>query len=291
MSETIAFLSPMGVSLVDVHVQKRYVFYKYESPELDITPASSNKEYWAGVGIMPASFNPGVSVTAPPAAFSQARASRQSMANSSKAGLSYAVQMQTGMKLSKHWVLETGLSYLQGNSTFVSDGYVLDASTNQSANVLEGALLANSSANKDYAFSPSFSQDMNTAAIYIDLDQKTNNDYRFMQVPVQAGYVINPAGKVSYTLLGGTVANVFLRNEIESGSGNSFVNTADDGLYRSLSWSAATGVRLNYRLSDHWSANLTGSYQKSLTSGLRSGSSLESRPQLYGVAWGVRYVF
>ncbi len=293
LRESIALLSPVGVSEVDVYVQKRFVFYKKEFPEAEITPPTQNREYWAGVGVMPASFNPGVSVTSPPAAFSMAKASRQSLSNSSKAGLSYAVQMQTGMKLSKHWTVETGLSYLQGNSTFESDGYVLDASTNRSANVLEGALLAGAgaSANREYAFSPSLSQDMNTAAVYIDLDQKTGNNYRFVQVPVQAGYVLNPDGKVNYTILGGTVANVFLQNEIESGAGSSFINTANDGIYRSLSWSAATGVRLNYRLSDHWSANLTGSYQKALSSSLRSGSSLESRPQLYGVAWGVRYVF
>jgi hypothetical protein len=291
LRESIALLSPVGVSEVDVYMQKRFVFYNYEFPEAEIAPPTRSREYWAGVGVMPASFNPGVSVTSPPAAFSMAKASRQSLSNSSKAGLSYAVQMQTGMKLSKHWTLETGLSYLQGNSTFQSDGYVLDASTNRSANVLEGALLANTTASREYAFSPGLSQDMNTAAVYIDLDQSTGNNYRFMQVPVQAGYVLNPDGKVNYTILGGTVANVFLQNEIESGAGNSFVNTADDGIYRSLSWSAATGVRLNYRLSDHWSANLTGSYQKALTTSMRSTGSLEARPQLYGVAWGVRYVF
>jgi hypothetical protein len=292
LSESIALLSPVRVSEVDVYMRKRYVFYKPEFSEIDINPpAQQHREYWAGVGIMPAAFNPGVSVTSPPAVFSMAKASRQSLSNSSKAGLSYALQMQTGMKLSKHWTLETGLNYLQGNSTFESDGYVLDASTNRSANVLEGALLAGSSANKVSDLSPGLSQNMNTAAVYIDLDQRTSNDYRFVQVPVQAGYVLNPDGKVNYTILGGTVANVFLRNEVGSGSGSSFVNTADDGLYRSLSWSAATGVRFNYHLSDHWSANLTGSYQKALSSGLRSSSNLESRPQLYGVAWGVRYVF
>lgn len=289
----LASLSPIGPSELDVHVQKRYVFYKYDAPTLEPAP-SHNREYWAGVGLMPASFNPQVDITAPPTAFSQANASRQALSSSSQSGLSYAVQMQTGMRISKHWSIETGLSYLQGNSTFVSDGYVMDAASNRSANVLENALATNTST-QDFSNSglqPSFAPDPSkVAALYIDLDQRVSNDYRFVQLPAQAGYIINPDGKINYTVLGGMVANLFLSNELESAAGTTFTNTAEDGIYRPMHWSASTGLRVSYRLSSHWNANLTGSYQKALTSSLRDNSSMETRPLLYGVSWGVRYVF
>lgn len=285
-------LTPLGTSEQSVYFQKRYVFYKPDLTEQAIPEPPRTTEYWAGVGIMPSSFNPQVNVTSPPAAFSQANAPRQSLSNTSKAGLSYALQMQTGMKVSKHWSIETGVSYLQGNSTFISDGYVLDAVTSRSANVLENALLSGGQPRNSADFTTSLSPDPNKiAAMYIDLDQSTNNDYRYLQLPVQAGYTLNPEGKVSYTVLGGMVANLFLQNELQSGSGYRFTNTPDDGLYRSLNWSAATGVRFNYHISDHFSASLTGAYQKALSSSLRNNSDMESRPQLYGLTWGVRYNF
>jgi hypothetical protein len=290
----VAALSPRPLRELAVYPRKRYVFYRPEETEESPVPQPAKpKEYWAGLGIMPASYNPAVSVTSPPAAFSAANAGRQSLSSSSRAGLSYALQSQGGMKLSKHWSLESGISYLQGNSTFVSDGYVLDAMTNRSTNVLENALLDGSTrlaSSSDKSFSTSFANNQ-VAAVYIDLDQQTSNDYRFLQLPVQAGYTLNPDGKVSYTVLGGMVANLFLRNDLETTPGYTLTTTPGDGLYRTLNWSAATGVRLNYHLSSHWTASLTGSYQKAVASGIQSNSTLLSRPQLYGMGWGVRYVF
>ncbi|HEV7349373.1 outer membrane beta-barrel protein [Telluribacter sp.] len=288
-------LSPRGFRELAVYPQKRYVYFRYDAPDdMPLTPPARSKEYWAGVGVMPAAFNPAVNVTSPPAAFSAANAGRQSMSSSSRAGLSYAVQTQGGVKLSKHWSLETGVSYLQANSTFVSDGYVLDAMSNRSANVLENALMAGSSnraANDKSQFAPSSAQDYQMSAVYIDLDQHTRNDYRYLQLPVQAGYTLNPEGKVSYTVLGGMVANVFLRNDLETAPGYTVTNTAGDGVYRGLNWSAATGVRLSYHLSSHWTASLTGSYQKALATGIQNNDNISSHPQLYGLGWGFRYLF
>jgi hypothetical protein len=293
LTRSITLLSPVGPSEVDVYMQKRYVYFRYEMVEPESPQRSQGRELWAGLGIMPASFNPQMNVTSSPAAFTNANASRQALASSSKAQLSYAVQMQGGKKLSKRWSVETGVSYLQGNSTFESDGYVLDAFTSRSANVLEDALLSsngyyNNNVQSSPGMAPSFDKN---AGSFIDLDQRTSNDYRYVQVPVQAGYTLNPDGKINYTVLAGVVGNLFLQNEVQSTQGYSFKNTVDDRLYRSLNWSAATGVRVNYRMSDHWNASLTGSYQKAMASILRDNTTLDSRPRLYGMAWGVQYIF
>jgi len=292
LTRSIAKLSPIGPSEQEVYMQKRYVFYRYETSESVLPKRSRGQELWAGLGIMPASFNPQVNVTSSPMAFTKANASRQALASTSKARLSYAMQLQGGKKLSKRWSVETGLSYLQGNSTFESDGYVLNSFTSRSANVLEDALLSSNSYSNSAVQQPGFSPNFDkNAGSYIDLDQRTSNDYRYVQVPVQAGYTLNPDGKINYTVLAGVVGNLFLQNEIQSTQGYSFKNTADDGLYRSLNWSAATGLRVNYRVSNHWNASLTGSYQKAIDSILRDNPTLDSRPQLYGMAWGVQYIF
>ena len=292
LTRSIAALSPVGTSEVDVYMQKRYVHFRYDSVEPELPKRSRGRELWAGLGIMPASFNPQVNVKSSPLAFTNANASRQAMASSSKPQLSYALQMQGGKKLSKRWSVETGVSYLQGNSTFQSDGYVLNTITSRSANVLEDALFSSNNYANGAQQSPGLSTsfDKNTGS-YIELAQRTSNDYRYVQLPVQAGYTLNPDGKLNYTVLAGMVGNLFLQNEVQATQGYSFKNTADDGLYRSLNWSAATGVRVNYRLAGHWNASLTGSYQKAIDSILRDNSTLESRPQLYGVAWGVQYIF
>ncbi len=293
LSRSIAALSPLGPSQVDVYMQKRYVHFRYDLVEPEVPKRSRGRELWAGLGIMPASFNPRVNVTSSPAAFTNANASRQALASSSKPQLSYAVQMQGGKKLSKRWSVETGVSYLQGNSTFESDGYVLNSFTSRSANVLEDALLSsNGFYTNNIQSSPGVTTSFDkNASSFIDLDQRTSNNYRYVQVPVQAGYTLNPDGKMNYTVLAGVVSNLFLQNEVQSAQGYSFKNTANDGLYHSLNWSAATGVRINYRMAGHWNASLTGSYQKAIDSILRDNSTLDSRPQLYGVAWGVQYFF
>ncbi len=296
LTQSIAALSSVNeLGNLDINLRKPAV--RNDLAVLETAAAARPKhsrvrEFWAGLGLMPAAFNPKMNVTSAPQAFANANASRQALSNTSQARLSYAVQAQAGKQLSKHWSVETGVSYLQGNSTFASDGYVLNAVTSQSANVLEDALYSNSvgfnSTSKTPGATPNL--DLSTGS-YIDFEQRTSNDYRYVQLPVQAGYTLNPDGKLNYTVLGGVVANLFLQNEIKNKAGYVFANTADDGLYRALNWSAATGVRVNYRLSDHWNASLTGSYQKAIASILKGDGVLDSRPQLYGMSWGVRYVF
>ncbi|WP_439555336.1 outer membrane beta-barrel protein [Dyadobacter sp.] len=271
---------------LDVHFQKRYVFFKPEViAEEEIKP-KKHTEYWAGIGVMPASFNPDVQVKQTPQAFSyQALSRTKATTGSSEAGVSYALQTQGGVRLSKHWSVELGLSYLQGNSSYDGGGYLLNAYS-QSANVLENALA-------DASNKPSFSADknFNNGAIYIDVAKNVSNNYQYLQMPVQAGFTLAPDRKLSYSLLGGMMANFFLSNELEAASGEIITTKASDEIYKSMNWAATTGLRFNYRLSSQWKASLTGSYQRAVSSGFRSNQTLDARPYLYGVSWGVRYSF
>jgi hypothetical protein len=288
-------LTPIGYKSLDVYVQKRYVFFKSE-PVKESAPKKSKKdEYWANVDLMPASFNPNIKVITAPSAYAFANASRQSMAGSSNPGGSYALQTQGAKRISKHWSVETGVNYLQGNSTYQGGGYLLDAATSQSENVLQSAL-ADKAAYGYNSNTPSNSPALGAAnsysnTLYIDLNKEVRNDYRFLQVPVQAGFTLNPDKKLSYSVLGGMMANFFINNEIESAAGSVITTKAKDDVYRDLNYSATTGLRFNYRLSSKLKATLSGSYQKSLLSGFKNSETLESRPSLYGVAWGVRYSF
>ncbi|MEO6281916.1 MAG: hypothetical protein ABIN80_20005 [Dyadobacter sp.] len=284
-------LTALPYSDLAVHVQKRYVFFRPDVKSEEPVKLSKQKEYWAGLNLMPASFNPDLKLKEAPLAFAnQTVSNKKSVSGSSESGVSYAVQTQGGMRLSKHWSVELGVSYLKGNSDYIGGGYVLSAYNSKSSNVLEDAL-AGLAASPGSNFGDKSADFVNNGALYIDVAKKVSNNYQYLQLPVQAGFTINPDKKLSYSVLGGMSANFFLTNELESASGEIITTTADDEIYRTTNWSATTGLRFNYRLSSKWKASLTGSYQKAVTSGFRSNQSLESHPYLYGVAWGVRYSF
>lgn len=282
-------LAALPYNDLDVHFQKRYVFFRPEQNSEEPVKPVKQKEYWAGVGLMPASFNPDLKIKEAPLAFtSNSVSNRKSVTGSSQPGASYAIQTQGGMRISKHWSVELGVSYLQGNSSYEGGGYVLSAKDSRSANVLENAL-ADLASNRN---TPSNSYGfLNGGSVYIDVSKTVSNNYQYLQLPVQAGFTINPDKKLSYSVLGGMMANFFLSNDLESASGEIITTKASDDIYRSVNWSATTGLRFNYRLSSKWKANLTGSYQKAVSSGLRSNQSLDLHPILYGVSWGVRYSF
>lgn len=288
---SVALLPTTPYSDLDIHMQKRYVFFQPDAiKEEPLTPVK-HTEYYAGLSLMPASFNPNLTVKEAPVGFSgQSLSMRRAVSGTSEAGASYAVQTQGGMKISKHWSLEMGVSYLKGNSTYEGGGYVLNAFSNKSANVLENAYagLASGYAGVNGDKTADF---VNNGALYIDVAKTVSNNYQYLQLPVQAGFTLYPEKKFNASILGGMMANFFLSNELESASGEIITTKASDEIYRSMNWAATTGLRFNYRLSPRWNANLTGSYQKSVTSGFRSTQSLDSRPYLYGVSWGMRYSF
>ena len=291
-------LTAIGTNGLDVFVQKRYIFYKPQE-EAVVEEKKKHKEYWAGVGLMPASFNPDVILKTSPSSYSssftsQSISKQKAVIGKSEAGASYSVQTQGGLRISKHWSVETGLSYLQGNSRYEGGGYLLDAATNGASNVLENTLADVSYGNKNGMQTPNYpavSNNLNNNNIYIDVNKQVANNFQFLQVPVQAGFTLNPDGKLSYSVLGGMMANFFLNNELESANGELIKTTPSDDVYKTTNWAATTGLRFNYRLSSRWRASLTGSYQKALSSGFKSNQNVESHPYLYGVSWGMRYSF
>lgn len=110
----------------------------YRAPDLVIEPESPKKssknDYWTAIAYMPMSFNPATSVRtnglAPVYSASQtftANRAVQSPELQNHAQWSTSLQLNTGMKLSKHWSVETGVNYLQGRSVAQSNAVVFTA--------------------------------------------------------------------------------------------------------------------------------------------------------------------
>ncbi|WP_266361971.1 outer membrane beta-barrel protein [Tellurirhabdus rosea] len=261
------------------------------APQID--RKSRSKEYWTAVTVMPMSFNPAASVrvtgltpvyaTASPSMLSNQGVSTQPEIQN-RARMSLSMQWNTGMKVSEHWSVETGVMYLQGNATAQSNAVVMTAMSSSADNLLETAL-KNSALGQDKQanFDPSRSNSLYAAATN---STTVANEFRFVQIPVQAGYHIRPAGKVSYALLGGILANVFLQNTV-----GTVEVTPDDAVYRPVTLSGTGGVRINYRPTRRWSGSVTGSYQYALQTGTRPEAQVQTRPQAMGIGVGMNYHF
>lgn len=298
VTQSLSFepLNPKTWRLNRVAFTPRYVFYAMPTAPEKAKKASS-KTYWTGLNLMPASFNPytkispqsvvslasqaGVSINDPTLTMSfapQTGATRSVAAgngNFSQSAVSFSVQLLGGVQLSKHWSLESGLSYLRGNSTY-KDYFRL---SNQNTS-LDFAFSDNQLGNNGSKSSPAYNN-----AVTAD-GQSVSNVLQFLQIPLQVGYTIAPARKLSLTILGGVFGNILLRNSI-----NNNAYSAGEAQYNAINLAATTGVRLNYRLSGRWAATLTGTYQRALGSENTAQSLVQTRPQMLGLGFGLRYGF
>lgn len=281
----------------------------FRAPEADIVPEvevkKNNREMWASVSVMPSAFNPAVSVR--PSTTMMAMAASPSFANQntiststpslqSRSDLSMAYQAGTGLQLSNHWSIETGIAYLAGRSTVSSPVRV---------SVASNPAMLNRSASNNFFVETIKSAAGNTASMDVQNDkgaiayvansslydasslQSVSNDYRFVQVPVQVGYQLRPKKVLGISLLGGMLANWFVRNDV----GENLSVKAGDGFYKPVTLSGVAGMRLRYRPGRRWSASMAGVYQRALQSGTQPTIELQTRPEAVGMSFGVNYHF
>ena len=295
-SKLVALKNPAPIS--------RIIWYR--APETAIEPQEkgrSKNEYWAALTATPMSFNPMTSVQS---SFNQAYVASNAVQQSSRqaisplqnqAQISMAWQASSGLQFSKHWSVEAGVQYLNGRSQARNNATVTNVFTNQTENLLVNAIRNSSPALPQLAsspntnFLPSYADKNNltnaSSLVVVPSDQVVSNDFQYLQVPVQIGYHILPERKISYSVLGGLMANVFLKNTV---NGSLEVNPSDQ-VYRPMSLAGTAGLRVSYHPTHHWSGSLTGSYQQSLQNGTQSDAQLQVRPQAVGVGFGLNYHF
>lgn len=284
---------------------QRIVWFRPAEPAMQseaVQPKRKNRDIWASVSVMPGSFNPMVSIVSGAVMSSSstfkgvASATVDQQSVSSQANFSVAYQAAAGVQLTDRWSLESGIGYLAGRST-VTTPVSLPANTllaqgDRAAKSLYVDALRNS-------MSSGTMTNMNQANIanpatgapltgYSSATSQTlNNDYQYVQMPVQIGYQLRPRKRLSLALLGGIITNIFVRNTVS----NELVVTAKDGVYRPVSLAASLGARFRYQPSGQWSASLAGSYQPSLSSVTQASAQVQSHPTTAGMTFGVDYHF
>jgi hypothetical protein len=281
--------------LIGLSKRQPWVAYQPVQSEQKVQKTAP-KEYWASVGVMPASYNAGVAIGGSKSGLAYATSNQsfstntaQSSSSTNRPSFSYALQWQGGVQLAQRWSLETGLNYLQGNSVFEgTNGF--NAFSNSYVNNLEAAINISDNSKQRYDFAAIGADKSQIQAL--TTSQNINNSYQFLQVPVQAGYaVVKPKRKLSLWLLAGFINNVFLRNSFQSGQESTVTVSGAGNPYRTLSFSAGAGMRIQYKMNKRWTTLLSGNFQRALGSNTRSGTAFEARPQLLGVGAGLRYGF
>ncbi|MFN3851066.1 MAG: outer membrane beta-barrel protein [Spirosomataceae bacterium] len=264
------------------------------------TIASNDSKFWLGVqsGVSP--FNPNVNLnTVNASALSQA----EIFANSNKvqingmpsgsqdfqgiqsygtpqnqirSGLATNIGFATGYDLNKKWSVESGLRYMSGNSSLLSNTYSINEFTGQVNTYLAEVVSNRSSANTVIADVENF-----------------NNRYQYLMLPVQAAYKIPVSRNIDLSVLGGFSTDLFLQHNISTRGGLVAKSTISQGntAYRSLNLSGLGGVRANYLFNKHWQANIGMSYQHSLLSGMKNTSNLNMQMRLVGLQYGLNYRF
>ena len=297
LSTSIAALSSLDSKamreLIGLAKRRPWVAYQTAQSEPQVQKRAM-KEYWASVGVMPASYNAGVVLGGSQngrayALSNQSFASNtsQTSSNANKPLFSYAIQWQGGVQLAQRWSLETGLNYLQGNSVFEgTNGF--SVFSNSYVNNLEAAIANNTKQQYDFAFVGADKSQVQS----LTTSQHITNSYQFLQVPLQAGFaLVKPKRKFSLWLLAGFINNIFLKNSFQSGQESIVTVSGADNPYRSVSFSAGTGMRMQYKVNKRWTTLLSGNFQQALGSSTRSGTVFDAHPQLLGVGAGLRYGF
>lgn len=285
---------------------QRVVWFRNEEPVAETAGSQPSKpagrERWASLSIMPSSFSPDVTANVQVQSITTnaylstlstiGRGSTKVPGLYSESGKAITVQLSAGAQLNRRWSVETGVGYMQAQSTVVSP--VQAQALNDPAdhtlytavirNAIQqaspAAVATNSVADKNYTYVQPSQYDTQTQG-------RTRNDYSFVQVPVQVGYQLRPRRKLGLAVLGGLLTNLFVHNAV----GETLVVKPGDSVYRSLTLAGTAGARLRYRSSHQWSASVAGVYQQALQSGTQSDGSLETHPHTVGVSFGMDYHF
>lgn len=248
--------------------------------------------FWASVGVSPVSYNSQSSLSG---SVATAVASNTNYLNTgsrnsygartmNQAALSYRVVGRMGMRLSRRWTLESGLEYLAGHSS-IQNGLVLLNRTTSAATSLYEKALNQSSYN---------AADLNTQNVFVPRESQLRSTFRYVSVPVQAGYRLWPDKRVEGLLFAGLAGDFFLGNTLKSVNDPSLATvryTAANGVYNALVWMGTGGASLRYRLSPSWGASLNGTYRHALSPGVRSGLGVQTSPREVGVGLRLDYRF
>lgn len=239
---------------------------------------------WTSVGFAAGGVNannPSVAPVPSNALYSMNSANTAST-QSKASGVSYSVGVSVGTKISNRWVLQGGINYLTQNYDYTANSVVV---VNNNFEAPKAASIN--------AFSPQLLDAMSNTTVAQTFPYNVNNNVRFVNVPLQAGYLVVNR-KFGFQLNAGVSTDVFLQNTITPDGGGLSKTTqgsGDGSPYRSLNFSGLMGTEFSYKLGDRYRLSLNPGLRYPFSSVYKSNTGVDSTPLTFDVGLRFRYIF
>jgi hypothetical protein len=263
--------------------------------------AKGKEKVWTTVGFAAGSFNTVVNNTSTasnsnfiqPQAMASMDATNSISDNivreqSKASGISYAIGLSLGGKLSERWVLQGGVNYMTQTSDYTANAVVgsspeRDASFSspiQYTDFKVGSINELSNAGKSDRL-------VNTASYTV------NSNLQYISVPLQAGYLIVNRD-FGLQLNAGVSTDLFLQNTLTPEEGSLEVTkqgAGDESPYRTVNFSGLVGTELSYRFGEHYRIALNPGVRYPFSSIYKSEIAVDAMPLTFDVGLRFRYIF
>jgi len=190
-------------------------------------------------------------------------------------GTTFSLGMNVAKRLSRRWLLQGGVSYLNQSIGYTSNYAVVDGNNKILASVA------------DYSNLDSFS-----SVIPVSSPYEINSVNKFISIPVQAGYLLIDK-KIGLQLNSGVSTDFFMQNTLTDKSGQLSPYSSgagDESPYRAISWSGLVGTELSYKIATQYRVSIAPGLRYSLNSVLKS-DVVSSNPLVWDVGFRFRYIF
>jgi len=238
--------------------------------------ATYNKSLWGAVGIAGGSYSPDAANSSAFAlsnatAFPNQSAIGQSTANKqSSVGTSYSFGVMMGKQIAKHWILQTGITYLKQN---------VDYESNIAASSTSGLI----------AFDLNAAQ-AGTGANYVVTNPYTLNSMtEYLSLPVTAGYIFLDR-KFGLAVNSGVSTDIFLHNTLTDKSGNYADAAGASAAYRTISWSGVTNTELSMYVGGNLKFSLVPRIRYSFSNVMNENYGYQ-KPFILDLGFRCRYIF
>jgi hypothetical protein len=236
------------------------------------------EKWWASAGASAGGYNPNYSspsVTpsiSPMAGFGQITMAAVPASTGTKYGTSYSVALSAAHRLSRKWVVQSGMQYMARSIDYTTN------LTDYSGNAMSASLA-------DYATIKS--------AVSYSAPYQLQSRSEYISVPLQVGYLLVDR-KFGWMLNSGVSSDIFLRNTLTdlSGQRSSYSEAAgDNSPYRTFMWSALMSTEFSYKMGSHYRLAVVPGFRYSLNPMLKSDQATQGNPMIWDVGFRFRYIF
>jgi hypothetical protein len=242
--------------------------------------AQSSENLWASLGASTGNYSPSADLS--PGTVSKAlyqspsgvSNTQNAFSTSSSKGTVFSLGMNVGKRLSKRWLLQGGVSYLNQAIGYTSNYAVVDASNNVRASVAD------------------FSTNASALVVPLSSPYEINSVNEFISLPIQAGYLLVDE-KFGFQLNSGISTDFFMQNTLTDKSGQLASSSSGSGStspFRTVSWAGLMGTEISYRVSNQYRLAIAPGLRYSLNSVLKSGAT-PSNPLVWDIGFRFRYIF